>query len=131
MSKQLLKNIVIHLEFMDNVIDRDSKTRIHGDCGWLDDNASPREFEIRINNTLKRKKTLLAIAHELVHVKQYALNEMRDRVRGPTFKTWKKEFVDEEKVHYFDLPWEIEANGREEGLYARYNEHIKKGKIVF
>lgn len=131
MSKQLLKNIILHIEFIDNEIDPDSKNKLHGDCGWLDNNASPREFEIRINNTLNKKKTLLALGHELVHVKQYALNEMRDVFRGPTNVKWKREFVDEEKVNYFDLPWEIEAYGREVGLYCRYTDYVKKEKIVF
>lgn len=131
MSKQLLKNITVYIEFVENFIDPETKKQLHGDCGWLDDNASPREFEIRINNTLSKKKTLLALGHELVHVKQYALNEMRDVFRGPTNVKWKKEFINEDKINYYDLPWEIEAYGREIGLYMRYIEHVKQAGLEF
>ena len=72
----------------------------------------------------------MALAHELVHVKQYSLNEMHDMSRTPNTK-WKKVTVNEIKTHYFDLPWEIEARGREEGMYVRYLEHLKKERITF
>ena len=60
------------------------------------------------------------IAHEMVHVKQYARNELREH--GDSQFTWLNESVDGTKINYFDLPWEIEAHGREEGLFRRWAE---------
>src|SRR6185312_15624526 len=104
-----------------------------GDCLWIDNNDSPREFHIRINSTLRKKRQLMALAHELVHMKQFAKNEMRDMIRGPLVSwntKWKKDYVNEKKIHYYDLPWEIEAHGREYGMYVRYLDHLKADKVV-
>ena len=131
MSRQLMENLSIYIEFTGNCIDSETGNQIQGDCIWMDDNAYPREFKIRLNSTTRKKKQLLALAHELVHVKQYASNEMKDVVRGPTNTKWKKEFIREEKMDYFDLPWEIEAYGRENGMYIRYLEHVKREKLRF
>lgn len=131
MSRQLIENLTIYIEFTENCVDADTGQQIQGDVIWLDDNAYPREFKIRINKTTRKKKQLLALAHEIVHVKQYALNEMKDTVRGPSNVKWKKEYVHENKIDYFDLPWEIEAYGRENGMYIRYLEHKRKEKLAF
>jgi hypothetical protein len=33
---------------------------------------------------------------------------------------------DPKPVHYYDLPWEIEAHGREYGLYDRFVQSISE-----
>ena len=121
----------MYIEFTDDMLDPDTGKQLQGDCIWLDDNSHPREFKIRVNAKQNRKSQLTAIAHELVHVKQYAINDLRDMIRGPTNVKWKKEYVHESKMHYFDLPWEIEAYGRESGMYLRYMEHKKLEKLMF
>lgn len=126
MSKQLLKHLIVYIEFVESLND-------DGDCLWLDDNHCPRKFQIRVSPSLTRKKNLLIVlAHELVHIKQYALNEMRDMIRCPVDSRvkWKKDFINDKKVHYYDLPWEIEARGREYGMYVRYLEHLRTEKVV-
>jgi len=63
-----------------------------------------------------------------VHVKQYARSEMTDWIIEDKFYKWKGDFVPE-STDYWDLPWEIEANGREVGLFVRWaqdNDHAKK-----
>ena len=37
---------------------------------------------------------------------------------------------DVDKVNYWDLPWEIEAHGRERGLYVRFTEAAGIGNEV-
>ncbi len=100
-------------------------------CSWSDDNRRPREFEIEVNNSMSVRKTLMAIAHEMVHVKQYARGELVDHVRsskvsfkGKVYNHPSPSFEDD----YWDAPWEIEAFGRELGLYLRYMEYEKKLK---
>ena len=83
---------------------------------------SPREFELEISNNQGLRKMLETVAHEMVHVKQYARNEMNDWVHDSTrekYYKWKGTSVPE-KTNYWDLPWEIEANGMEVGLFVRW-----------
>jgi hypothetical protein len=125
MSPNLIKRLSITIQMSNK------DPTIHALCEWMDDNYSPREFRILLNGTINRKQQLLALAHELVHVKQYAKNELRDTLRGPTNVRWKKEYVDDTRIHYYDLPWEIEAHGRETGMYLRYLDHTKKMGLEF
>ena len=57
---------------------------------------------------------LKTLAHELVHVKQYVLGELRSRDVGLLYKGINHEVMN--LMEYFELPYEIEAYGREKGL---------------
>ena len=67
---------------------------------------------------------LIVLAHEMVHVKQYAKGEMKDFVYGNRVK-FKGSIINDNIVEYWDQPWEIEAHGKEKGLYLRFLEHEK------
>lgn len=124
MSKRLLAGIEVRVVFVPGL---EKKYNLVGDCGWQDDNIRPREFMIRLDADMGRRKMLISLAHELVHVKQYAKSEMRDLLRcGHT--RWHRESIDTDDVNYWDLPWEIEAHGREVGLYERFKKHWWKEK---
>ena len=77
------------------------------------------------------KKVLTTLAHELVHVKQYATGEMRDRDNA--IVEWMGEKYNQDELEYWEHPWEIDAYGREVGLYIRfmrnYGEKNVKTKI--
>lgn len=95
----------------------------------VDENADmPREFEIEIDATKGIRTQLLTLAHEMVHVKQYARLEMRDLVSRPATR-WQDKYIEEGSLSYWDEPWEIEAFGRERGLYVRFRNHVKFEKI--
>ena len=51
---------------------------------------------------------LMTIAHELVHVKQYEIGKLTQ--------------TNEADIDYWDRPSEIEAHGREVGLFIRWAE---------
>jgi|TARA_B110000977_G_C10777150_1_gene377099 hypothetical protein len=85
-----------------------------GYCLELEDN---RTFEIELDRSLSHRKLLETIAHEMVHVKQYARREL-----NPTTEVWMGKTYNPKKVSYWDLPWEIEAHGREVGLFIRWAE---------
>ena len=92
-----------------------------GYCLELDNN---RQFEIEINRSLSQRKLLETLAHEMVHVKQYARRELH-----PSTDAWMGKTYNPKKVSYWDLPWEIEAHGREVGLFVRWaqeNGHADK-----
>jgi len=101
-----------------------------GSACWVDDNTNPREFEININPKLSRKSYLQTLAHEMTHVKQYAKGELKTLFNKREMR-WKGHYIGENDMHYFDQPWEVEAFGRELGLYLRYQKMVKTAKIDF
>tara|TARA_Y100000816_G_C25931795_1_gene485925 strand:- start:294 stop:809 length:516 start_codon:yes stop_codon:yes gene_type:complete len=89
----------------------------------------PRSFRVildhhrmRINEITGEERTdmewfaeiLKTLAHEIVHVKQYALGELKWRDAGLLYKGVNHEAMS--LMEYFELPYEIEAYGREKGL---------------
>ena len=64
----------------------------------------------------------------MVHVKQFAKGEMRD-LSGAEKVSWNGERYDLSADEYFDRPWEIEAHGRELGLFIRWAEKNKLGHL--
>lgn len=101
-----------------------------GSATFLDDNHNPREFEIYINPHMGKRAQLMTLAHEMVHVKQYAKGELKTLFNKKENR-WKGRYITDDQYHYFDQPWEIEAFGREFGLYTRYKTHVKLEKVKF
>jgi hypothetical protein len=67
----------------------------------------------------------------MVHVKQYATGEMRYMWR-PARHTKFQGMLYPDEVEYWDSPWEIEAFGREPGLYTRWIDQRGYAKnIIF
>lgn len=89
-------------------------------CWYMDGPFRPRIFTIEIDKGMSLLATLLCVFHEMVHVKQYAKNELYDSSRDNKAYKWQGKWYNEEKIHYFDQPWEIEAHGRERGLFLRW-----------
>jgi hypothetical protein len=75
----------------------------YGYACHLEDN----EYEIDVKRSLPLREMLITLAHELVHVKQYVKNEMPDCIS---------------EGDYWDRLHEIEAHGRELGLFIRWAE---------
>lgn len=125
MPKMSTLDIKIHL--ISKLI---SKEGIAGDCIWEDNTHLPREFTIRIDSTQKLKEMLESIAHEMVHVKQYAKGELKDFSYDTSGCKWLGKYIKFDKVNYYDHPWEIEAYGRERGLIVRWAYKCKWSKEV-
>ena len=94
-----------------------------GDAERLD---RPRSFELEIHSRMRLRKILETICHEMVHVKQYARGELYEGSRIPKHR-WQGKWISN-NVDYWDQPWEIEAHGREAGLFIRWAEENKLGK---
>jgi len=121
MSKRLSNKLFIEIEGRDGLIDGYANAL----CTWENDWYRPRDFHIEVNTDQKLEELFTTLAHEMVHVKQFARGEMRD-VFYPAKRTmWFKESVSRDKTDYWDLPWEIEAHGRERGLFVRFVEAKK------
>jgi hypothetical protein len=76
------------------------------------------------------KDTLKNLGHELVHVKQYLLNELFDYTNGNTVRYMggKYSYTGELDWTYWDAQYEIEAYGRSEGLYQMFLKTMKDKK---
>ena len=91
-----------------------------------------KQFNKRAKKDYIRLKSIFQdLAHELTHVKQYMTNELFDYTSGDVrFKDerFSIEKYDFENSHddYYNSPWEIEAFGREWGLYKRFKLELDK-----
>jgi hypothetical protein len=74
-----------------------------------------REFLIELHPYITGKEILKTLAHEFVHVKQYVYEELNEEQTQ-----WQGQPFDSDAVDYYELPWEIEAYGREAGLWNNF-----------
>jgi hypothetical protein len=121
MVKFCIKTLMPRMKTLDITVRLKSPNGAMGYCLELDDN---RTFEIEADHKLRMRKLLETIAHEMVHVKQYARRELH-----PVHDTWCGKTYNPKKTSYWDLPWEIEAHGREVGLFVRWAEQEKLGHM--
>ena len=126
MSKRLQENLDITVKFIPGLFEA---SRQCGNCIWEDDYVRPKEFTIEIDPTQDKRTIIETLCHELVHVKQFATGEMRDLQSDTDIVNWKGKRYNRTKYHYFDLPWEIDAHGREVGLFVRWAESRKLGHL--
>ena len=109
------------------------KTNQYANCIWEDQHHRPEEFTIQIDPDQKIQLLLNSLAHELVHVKQWAKGEFYQLQRERSVYKFNGQRFDTEKVDYWDTPWEIEAHGRAIGLvvqWARINKLTHKKLVV-
>ena len=120
--KDLDKYISVDVDFTD--------LDVEGHC--ID--AGDGEFSIEIKKDLPMREKMIVLMHELVHMKQHIAGELefggiiigQDGLKRKT-TTWRGAEFDEEGTDYFDRPWEIEAFGRQLGLFIRWVESIDEG----
>lgn len=73
------------------------------------------ELAMALDSRLKIDVLFQTLAHEMVHVKQYARGQLKQykKRNGTTAYTWLGRKYDTE---YYDCPWEIEAYSKERVL---------------
>lgn len=109
-SKLHSRNIVLtlkfekHLDVLGSTIVTKRNTR-----------KQAREFLIELHPYVSGVEILQTLAHEMVHVKQFAAGELDD---GQT--KWKGDRIDSDRMDYYSLPWEIEAFGLEVGMFTNF-----------
>ncbi len=122
-GKRLASKIELNIKLVPSLYKIEKKI---GDCEWKDDNIRPREFIIRIDSSRKKKIQLHTLAHELVHVKQFARGELYDYIYDHKTR-WKRQKYDNpfkmSHDQYMNLPWEVEAYKLESIIY---NEWINR-----
>jgi len=116
-AKLMPKMLNLDIEIVIKSFGKDSN---YGYCCPNDFGECPREFEIEVNKAMRLRRLLETIAHEMVHVKQFAKGELYESTRLGKHR-WQGQWIDNDP-EYWDRPWEIEAHGRECGLFVRWAE---------
>ena len=84
-------------------IDLENINDAQGFCTEIDN----REFHIQIDKRLQGDDFVTCLFHELTHVEQHLRNKFGIR-------------EDNNKIHYFDRPYEIDAYAKQEQLLEEY-----------
>tara|TARA_Y100000310_G_scaffold76257_1_gene72706 strand:- start:10664 stop:11149 length:486 start_codon:yes stop_codon:yes gene_type:complete len=127
MNIRLLSGLKINVKLIRSLY---SKEDSEGECTWenWDGYYRPKEFTIILDSTMKRRNILMTLMHEMVHVKQYAKGEMMEYCKNGMIRYHKTKY-DENNIDYWDEPWEIEAYGRQLGLFVRWCEECGYDKV--
>lgn len=120
LGKRLSKNIDLNV-----IVSGSLPTSIWGLCLPTDyERKLPREFEIFLSPTLSKKKIIKTIAHEMVHIKQFARGEFKVYDQGKY--RWMGKQMNMTEKQYKKMPWEIEAHMSEKYLHDAYVIHMRK-----
>jgi hypothetical protein len=109
MSKKMLENLFLSVKF-------NSKLDVFGYAQIDEYNISgkPRIFSIELNPDIGAADILKTLAHEMVHIKQFVYGDTNE-----SLSKWKGIKI-QDSMEYYSLPWEIEAHGREIGLFTNF-----------
>ena len=118
MGSRLARNLTVRVVFVKGL-------KADGYCIWEDDNHKPREFSIHVNARYAMVRVLTILAHEMVHVKQYARGELKDYLTTPTACRFNGVYHDTALMSYDDHPWEDEAYSKEGPLVRAFKEQEK------
>ena len=69
MGKRLMAGLEININLKKNLLSKDGN---EGSAIWEDNGYRSREFTIELDTTVKIRNLLITLAHEIVHVKQWA-----------------------------------------------------------
>jgi hypothetical protein len=117
MSTRLVNKLNITVRLKEALFSSES---VYGDCIYLWDEHRPKDFVIRADADMTMKALLVTIAHEMVHVKQWARDEMKTVTHaGYSVVRYKKGYFTH-GMDYWEQPWEIEAHGLERSLFERW-----------
>lgn len=120
MDPRMVRNLQIDIECV-------KKNDFEGECIDEDGIHNPRWFTIILKNQ-NLLDMIKVLAHEMVHVKQHAKNELKSGYMIPTrgglkmMSKWHGKYWEPKKKEhaYYDSPWELEAYGKEVGLIQRW-----------
>jgi hypothetical protein len=121
MGTRLMAGLEIDIKLDRNLL---KKSNNEGSAIWEDDTRRPKEFTIKLDSTCNIRNILITLAHEMVHIKQWAKDEMYEYYNTPKTVRFKGEKFNMDDVDYWDYPWEIEAYGRQLGLFVRFCEDV-------
>ena len=125
-SRLMSERLSDSLEINVNVIkDFYVKNKILGEAFPKDDVLglpSNKQFVINLEWDKLGKRVLQCLAHEMVHTKQYAKGELKFHEKRNLVTFQREQYQGDE---YWESLWEIEAYGREVGLYQKFRPTLK------
>lgn len=110
LSRQMLPHIDLEI-IMKTTIPELGMCSVTFYNGWY----KPRQFEIVLKRHKSFKNTIATLAHEMVHLKQFAKGELNINQTK-----WHKGLIDTQQIPYLQWPWEVEASLYENILYELY-----------
>lgn len=117
-GRRLSKNLNVFVE--GSTVLKKNEGRV-AECDWLDKGVRSRDFEINVDVTVSKRDLFIALGHELIHVKQYAKGELRDRWNtSGDVKYWFGRPVLCTDNNYLGRPWEKEAFSKDEKLFDEW-----------
>lgn len=116
-NERLLNKLSITLKINNKVT---KKHKAWGLCYWTDNRHRPRKFVVIIDDTQSYANFIRTLIHELVHVKQYVVGDLKDFCSGAA--KWKKRVYEMNLEDPDDLnaPWEKEAYRVSQDMYIKY-----------
>jgi hypothetical protein len=121
LGNRLANNIQLKISLREDLRD----TRFYGSVIWEDDNQRPREYDMELCNYLRDRMLYRVLAHEVSHIRQYAIGDLKDLATHANFCKWKNEMILSEGYgsgSYFNLPWEIEARKEQEVILSAWKK---------
>lgn len=115
LGNRLASNITLKIKISDEL----KNSNVYGSVIWEDDNHRPREYDMDLCNYIKDRMLYRVLAHEVVHIRQYATGDLKDMASHAEYCKWKNKMVKAEgrgSGSYFDLPWEVEARRDQEDI---------------
>lgn len=92
--------------------------------------AVPCTFEICVDSSMNNHGILRSIAHECAHIAQWRQGILRESKTDHKVSYWRGQKYRLTSDNYWDMPWEVDAYGREIGLVERFVEtaNLRKAK---
>lgn len=123
---RIQSNIKVKISFSNNLKRREG---IYGDCCWTDRNHKPRHFDCRLDNKQCSNDLFLTLAHECIHLKQWATGELFDYARDVNISRWRNKRISFGDKIYDQLPWEIEAYKLDYPLLCAWRRSLRYQNI--
>jgi len=121
LGKRLANNIELTIRIAEDLVG----TRFYGSVIWEDVNHRPRSYDMELCNYLTDRTLMRVLAHEVVHIRQYATGDLKDLATKANYCKWKNKLVLAEgpgSGSYFNLPWEVEARRDQEVILREWKK---------
>ena len=115
MRKDLARNISIDIQIVRRMEKKTNGDQM-GTCLITGECSRPREFDLEIDGSHRTTLILKILAHEMVHIWQFATRKWIQYEKKDIEK-WKGEVFEWKGLGYSDLPWETEALEKEVILF--------------
>lgn len=109
-NKRLRENISLKIKFNKNIN--------YWGLAYIDDyndQGKARKFVIEIHPWIGAREIFKTLAHEMVHVRQYAKGHTNE-----SLSKWKGTPINPDTIDYYHHPWEMEAYSMETCLYTKF-----------